>query len=234
MLLFLAGTGLILWWPRKILAVNWRSPSQSINFDLHNALCVYSSIFLLIFRLTGAAIYWEHMLPKLLNLVTPSLGAPHFPRTNLQPPEDVPPLGPDELLAIAERAVPGVRPTFVQLAGDPRSLVRIWTKFPEDRTPSGQTNVFIDGNAGKVLLTQSSRTAPLTFKITKLWNREIHTGDIFGWPSRLLAFLFSLALPIIATTRPLIWWNRKRKVSCGVTRPPPAFRVDEASLASRP
>ena len=41
-LLFLTGTGLILWGPRNILAVNWRSPSQSINFDLHQCpVCLF-------------------------------------------------------------------------------------------------------------------------------------------------------------------------------------------------
>jgi uncharacterized iron-regulated membrane protein len=58
----------------------------------------------------------------------------------------------------------------------------------------------------------STRTAPLGFKITRMWIREIHTGDILGWPTRLLACLVSLLLPILAITGLLIWWNRSRKL----------------------
>ena len=43
-----------------------------------------------------------------------------------------------------------------------------------------------------------------------MWNRELHTGDIFNLPTRILAAFFSLMLPILAITGPLIWWNRRR------------------------
>ena len=58
----------------------------------------------------------------------------------------------------------------------------------------------------------NSRTAPLGFKFNQLWIREIHTGDICGWPTRLLACFMSLALPIMVITGTLIWWNRNRKL----------------------
>lgn len=58
----------------------------------------------------------------------------------------------------------------------------------------------------------NTRTAPLGFKINQMWIREIHTGDIFGWPTRILACLMSLALPIAVITGTLVWWNRNRKL----------------------
>jgi uncharacterized iron-regulated membrane protein len=59
----------------------------------------------------------------------------------------------------------------------------------------------------------SSRApAPLGFKIGRMWIREVHTGDIFGWPTQFLACVMSLILPILAITRTLIWWNRSRKL----------------------
>jgi uncharacterized iron-regulated membrane protein len=44
-LLFLAITGLILWWPRKVFTVRWSGRGTRLNFDLHNALGIYMSIF---------------------------------------------------------------------------------------------------------------------------------------------------------------------------------------------
>jgi len=86
-------------------------------------------------------------------------------------------------------------------------------KYPEDHTPSGRTNIYLDSYSGKVLAAQVSRTAPVGFKITRMWNREIHTGDILGWPTQILACFVSLMLPMLSITGPLIWWTRRRKKS---------------------
>ena len=85
-------------------------------------------------------------------------------------------------------------------------------KFPEDRTPIGRSRVLLDPYTGNVLSAVSTRSAPLAFKISRMWIREIHTGDIFGWPTRLLACVMSLILPIMTITGSLIWWNRNRKL----------------------
>lgn len=57
----------------------------------------------------------------------------------------------------------------------------------------------------------NSRTAPPGHRYTALWNREIHTGDVFGWPSRILACLFSLSLPLMAVTGPVLWLQRRQR-----------------------
>ncbi len=62
LLILLSLTGVILWWPRKILAVNWQASSRRITFDLHNALGFYSFLFLLLFGVTGVVIRWEPTL----------------------------------------------------------------------------------------------------------------------------------------------------------------------------
>jgi uncharacterized iron-regulated membrane protein len=84
-------------------------------------------------------------------------------------------------------------------------------KYPEDRTPAGRTNIFIDGFTGKVVYALNSRSGPLGFRMVKLWNREIHTGDIGGLPTRILVCVLSLLLPVMAITGPLIWWNRRQR-----------------------
>ena len=98
-LLVLAITGLVLWWPRKLLTVIWRSSWKKLNLDMHQTLGLYN-----------------------------------------------------------------------------------W------------------------------RTASPGFRLVKLWNRELHTGDIGGLPTRILASLISLSLPVMTITGPLIWWNRRRKL----------------------
>ncbi len=51
LLLLLSITGLVLWWPRKIFRVNWRTSWKSVNFDLHQALGIWASLFLMLFAI---------------------------------------------------------------------------------------------------------------------------------------------------------------------------------------
>ena len=206
-LLFLSISGIVLWWRRKVLAPNWRKPLKKLNFDLHQALGIYSSFFLMIFSVTALVIHWEGQATFIADRLTHSPEAPPYPPAQ-QPVPGAIPLNPDRLLSIAERSVLGAQATMMQLAGSP---IRIAMKYPEDGTPAGRTNVFLDPYTGKVVYLLSSRTGPLGFRIVKLWNREIHTGDIGGLPTRILACAISLSLPLLAFTGPLIWWNRRSK-----------------------
>ncbi|HEV7402850.1 MAG TPA: PepSY-associated TM helix domain-containing protein [Chthoniobacteraceae bacterium] len=211
--IFLAGlsiSGLILWWPRKLLRMSGSTSGQKKNFELHNVLGFYSSVFMLLFALTGVVIHWDDEARELLGKVVgaEAKAAP----VQVAPAEPgVLALKADAARAIALQTEPGARVTSMQGLGVMGKPIRVWMKFPEDGTPAGRTNLFLDPVSGAVLSAQSSRTAPLAFRIVKLWNREIHTGDIFGLPTRILACLASLALPLLAITGPLIWWGRVRR-----------------------
>jgi uncharacterized iron-regulated membrane protein len=62
-----------------------------------------------------------------------------------------------------------------------------------------------------VLSVLSTRDAPTG---AYLWNirRSIHTGDIYGWPTRILMCLASLALVVQTITGAIMWlgWPRPR------------------------
>lgn len=207
LLLFLSLSGVVLWWPRKMLTVNPRSQIKQFNFELHQALGIYLSLFLMIFAVTAMVIHWENEATRLANRITHSTDPPPFPRMQPLTPNAVT-LSPDRLLSIAESAAPGANASWILLAGNP---VRIAMKYPEDRTPSGRTNIFVDAYSGDIVYQLNSRSGPLGFRMVKLWNREIHTGDIGGLPTRILACVLSLLLPLMAVTGPLIWWNRRKR-----------------------
>lgn len=207
LLLFLSLSGVVLWWPRKMMTVSWRGRIKQFNFELHQAVGIYLSLFLMIFAITAVVIHWENEATRLANRITNSPDLPPFPRLQPLTPNAVT-LSPDRLLSIAESAAPGADATWILFAGNP---VRIAMKYPEDRTPSGRTNIFIDAYSGDIVYQLNSRSGPLGFRMVKVWNREIHTGDIGGLPTRILACVLSLMLPVMAVTGPLIWWNRRQR-----------------------
>jgi uncharacterized iron-regulated membrane protein len=187
--------------------VNWCLQTKQFNFELHQALGIYLSLFLMIFAITAIVIHRENEATKLANRIANSPDVPAPPQ--LQPyVSNAPTLSPDRLLSIAESAAPGAHPTWMLLVANP---VRIALKYPEDRTPSGRTNVFIDAYSGLVVYKLTSRTGPLGYRMVKLWNREIHTGDIGGLPTRIVACALGLLIPVMSITGPLIWWNRRRR-----------------------
>jgi uncharacterized iron-regulated membrane protein len=208
-LLFLSCSGLVLWWRRKLFVVNWSAAPRPVNFDLHNILGVLCSLFLFCFSLTGIALTWEESTSKFVNRVTGSVGLPLTPEL----PErsaDAAPLGVDQILVAARAALQGAEIDSLSL--HPGEPVDVRMKFPEDRSPVGRSRVWLDPYTGRGLNVFSTRTAGLGFKINRMWIREIHTGDIFGWPTRILACIVSLLLPVLSTTGILIWWHRSRRV----------------------
>lgn len=208
-LLFLSCSGIILWWRRKLFTINWRGSGKRINFDLHNVLGVFSSLFLFCFALTGIALTWDSATNTFISRFTPTGNMPGRPRLQPAPPDAVP-LGPDAIVATAHAALPGAEIDALMM--DPGRSVGVRMHFPEDRTPIGRSVVWLDPFTGKALSVWSTRTAPFGFRISRMWIREIHTGDIFGWPTRLLACVMSLVLPALTITGTLIWWNRSRKL----------------------
>lgn len=212
-LLFLTLSGLVLWARRKIW--RWRGAGPRVSFSLHNVVGFYAAPFLLLFAATGMVIHWDGETQAALRRfdAAPSID----PQTVRAKPAPGQPLDPDRLVAIATGELPGAIPSSMQNLGGTTAPVRINLKYPEDGTPAGRSIVLIHPVTGEILWRQSSRTGPLSMRVAKLWNREIHTGDIAGWPTRVLACVASLGLALLVVTGPFLWWARHRKGSQGRT-----------------
>ena len=207
-MLGLAITGLVLWWPRKILRVGATSSWKRTNFDLHNVLGFYSSLVMLFITLSGVLIAFEATTDPLVRRLNPAVPAAPSPQST--PVAGGKRIAVDEAIAIAEQALPGALASNVGIPGGPKAVFRILKKFPEDRTPAGRSRVYVDQFSGRVLLVENTRTAPLGTRILNL-KRSAHTGDIFGAPTQALYFIVSLGIALQAMTGALIWWNGRKR-----------------------
>ncbi|MEO6817832.1 MAG: PepSY-associated TM helix domain-containing protein [Edaphobacter sp.] len=211
LLILLSLTGLILWWPRKIISVNWQASSRRITFDLHNALGFYSFLFMLLFGVTGVII---HYLPVMLPATNRALHIDGSePEFHVRPPNaNTARRSLEEIARTATASVPGARLTQIGLPKRD-GVYRVWMKYPEDHTPLGRTNLLIDPYSGAVLWQRTSRNAAMPTRFYRQWNHELHTGDFFGWPGKILLCLMSLVLPVLAVTGPLFWFRKRRRPS---------------------
>lgn len=204
--LFLLMTGLYLWWPLKRVRVGWRGSSRRLSFDLHNSAGIISFVFLLVLTVTGLVIGFEKQSTPLLYRLTGSTpdDAPNF---RLPPQPGATSITPDQAVQIARDTLPGAAPNFVFLPGG-RHYYMISMRYPEDRTPGGRSRIMVDEYSGKALYVLSSRTAAAGTRLVNL-NRALHTGDIFGIPSKALVSLASLVMVFQLATGVIIWLKRR-------------------------
>jgi len=206
----LAITGLVLWWPRKLLRLSFRTSAVRFNFDLHNTVGSCMSLFILLFGLTGIGV---HVADQLAPAVDRMLGAPnqHEPSVVSRPaPPGTPAISPDAAEAIAAKAIPGARVVWMKLPQNPHEGYRVRLKFPEDRQTLGRSYAHVDQFSGKVLSSQSTRETAAGTRYLKFWNREVHNGTAFGGWFQVVAAITGLAVPLLAITGPIIWYRKNR------------------------
>jgi uncharacterized iron-regulated membrane protein len=206
-MLFLACSGIVLWWPRKIVWPRRAGSWKRANFDLHNSLGFYSSVVMFVIALAGVLIAFERTLDPLVLRLN---AAPEMDASKLQsiPEPGASRIPPEEAIDVAENILPGAVATNINVPAAPKAIYRVFLKFPEDRTPAGRSRVYIDQFSHTVLGVESTRTAQTGRRVLNL-KRSAHTGDIFGAPTEALYFLVSLGLALQVATGVLIWWNSR-------------------------
>ena len=208
-MLLLLISGLYLWWPVKRIAIKKRSTGRRFWFDLHNTIGIFSLIFLLLLTVTGTIIGFEETTTPMLYKLTGSQQS-QPPKTFPAPPPGAKPITPDQALEIARATLPGATPFLINVP-EPKDAYRIRLRYPEDRTPGGRSRMIVDQYTGKVLFAEGSRTAPAGTRMV-IANRALHTGDIFGIPSKTILSLASLMLVAQTISGIVMWWKRRKAV----------------------
>jgi uncharacterized iron-regulated membrane protein len=204
--LIILVTGVVLWWPRKILSVLRGASWKRINFDLHNIFGIYASIFLVYVTLSGIIISFEGFTDPFLKKQL-DRHVETQPRLKSTPVVGAPRISVDAAIQIANETLPGAVATIVNVPSAPTEAYRVTKRFPEDRAAAGRSRVYVDQFSGKVLYVKSTRTDELGTRIVNI-KRAVHTGDLYGWPTRILAFLSCLFLAGQVVTGTVIWWKK--------------------------
>jgi uncharacterized iron-regulated membrane protein len=200
-------SGLYLWWPLKQIKVGFRGSVRRFSFDLHNSVGFFSSVFLLVFAATGAYMAFESLTLPATYKLTGSKPLPEDPRST--PLAGANPISPDAAVRIATDFLTAAVPLWIVIPEEKTTSYLIKMRFPEDHSSNGASIVWVDQFSGKVVGAWNSRTAPRGRRIERA-NRDIHSGDIWGYPSRALACLMSMSIGIQAITGPYLWWKRRR------------------------
>ncbi len=210
MLLLLAFSGLILWWPRKTLVLREPALSARTNFELHSAVGFYSSLILVIFSVTSVIMIYSRPAIGILSRVTHTPAVPSVPRltTSIALPWGARRLDLDESMQAAMQLRPDARFTVV-------SLMNNGELYFFYQPPSGANDqeglLIVNPVTGKVRQQEVPRNFTFAERVVRVQVPGIHTGDFLGPPTRWIAGFFSFMLAVLSVTGPLIWWHRRHR-----------------------
>jgi uncharacterized iron-regulated membrane protein len=206
-LIFLAPSGLYLWWPLKRIGINTSANFRRVSFDLHNSLGFFSSLFLFGFAATGGYMAFERWTVPVTIAITQS--KPMQRTVVSQQKTEGQPISADLACSIAKNALSGASILWVSIPHEPRAVYLVKMRFPEDHSDNGGSIVLIDQFSGSMLDVVSTRNASPAQRVVNL-NRALHTGAIGCDTGRFLAALASLTLPMQAITGAWLWWTKRR------------------------
>jgi uncharacterized iron-regulated membrane protein len=212
--LFILGTGIVLWWPAarnmftQRLKIKWGSSWKRLNHDFHIVLGFYASLFLFIMALTGVGMSFD-WVGKTINTLT------HSPQQRMEPPTSAAApgaaaFGADAALAFARQQAPDAESYAVQFPKEPTGSIQVSILRPSAITERATDDVYLDQHTGQVLRQQAYAEKPVGQRIRGLF-KPIHTGAIFGWPSKILALVIVLLGVTFPITGTILWLNRTRK-----------------------
>ena len=211
LLALLCATGIWLWylgWKRhkRGLGVRWRASWKALAWDLHHASGFYSLPIVLVIALTGAYYAWPQEINKAVYRLTRSQQSPP-PRLPAQTRDGSAPLVLDELVRIADGALPQDRTVQINLPASPDEPLVVIKQPPADVGRFVRSRVFLDQKDGEVLRVEDAQRAPLGARLVALIT-PLHFGTIGGALTRWLWLLAGLIPPLLFITGFLMWWNR--------------------------
>lgn len=159
-------SGLYLWWPLKRIKISGRGSRTRFYFDIHNSVGFFTSLFSLIFALTGAYMAFDSWTVPATYRIT-GTSVPQEDPASI-PLEGAKPITPDDALQVAKGALPQAIPLWVVLPQEREASYLVRMKFPEDDSSNGTSVVWVDQYSGKVLVAWDSRHAPRARKIQYL------------------------------------------------------------------
>lgn len=213
--LFILITGIILWWPRNKTILRQRLKIKSdanwkrLNHDMHVVLGFYSAIFLFIFSFTALAWSFKWFNDGIYKVT-------NSPMKPAEPPKSVYQAGKkkvsyDSAFVAVLKNVTDVQYYSLRAPNDSTGIYTV-NVLPLGAHESASDNYYVDQYSGQLI-------GNLKFKDKNLGQRvrasfkPIHVGSIYGWPSKIIAFLVCVLGVTFPITGTIMWINRLRKKS---------------------
>lgn len=201
--LFLAVSGVVLWWPRSwrnALRVRWNGNRLAVSYDLHRCAGAFFALFVATNALIGVSMVFSPAFSHVVNRI-----AGRAELTPAPPAHDGAWLALDALVARADREFPqGYVSRIHVVPGAPVGVRKI---APGDQATQGMNRIDVDPVTGEVVRVRRLAMLPPGDAMYE-WSYPLHTGKLVGRPYRALLVLVGL-VPLFSLTTGLIMWRSK-------------------------
>ena len=205
-LVFLAVSGLVMWWPRKwkqAFRIRWDGNRLAVSYDLHKCAGAAFALILLTNAVIGIAMTFDDSSVALVNRVA-NRAAPSIPPASANAMDSLRSL--DDMVAVANQAFPDGRVSRVAIRpGNAPVMVR--KRLATDNDTHGMNRIWVDAGSGAVLRVSPVRDqAPGNAMFE--WLYPLHTGKLVGTPYRALLVLAG-CIPLLSLVTGLIVWRSR-------------------------
>jgi uncharacterized iron-regulated membrane protein len=218
-MLALAVTGLVLWWPknRKVLKqrlkVKWNARFRRLNWDVHGVGGFYTYLFLIFFASTGLVwsynwwsngIYWMFGNERSELFIRPT-------PPEIKSSERLNNLDKAYLHALSEQGSWRTLRMRIPTSTQEKGFVSVRMAYDEPNSWWSTSNTyFYDPSTGKLADTFLHKDK-LPGEKWRNSNYDMHVGSIYGLPTKIIAFVCALFFAVLPVSGFLIWWGRKNK-----------------------
>ncbi|MEZ0184428.1 PepSY-associated TM helix domain-containing protein [Flavobacterium oncorhynchi] len=215
---FMLLSGLVLWWPKKIknlkqrLTVKWDASFKRVNWDFHSTFGFYTFFVLLIISLTGLTWsyeWFESGVYLLADGTTKKESAKVENPTKTDPNTDKT-FFYQSIFSKTDSIYKYKGDTQIRIPSDTVNSIMVIKMNLEEEIPNIASMAYFDKYTGEIVKTKPYETFSNGDKIRRLIY-PIHTGSIYGYPTKILAFLVCLFAVTLPITGLFIWLGRKKK-----------------------
>ncbi len=211
-LVWLCGSGLVIWWPGlsqwvRGFVVAFGRGWRRVLWELHRATGIWAVLLLAMWAATGVYFSFPSPIRRAVHLVAPL--SPYRPPLSAAPWTDQAPPSPTALVERARALVPRGEPARVMLPPGDRGAyaVVVATGRHGDWDSSDEVTIYFDRFTGTPI-GQARAAERTTGDVVVTWMGLLHMGGFGGLPVKVVWAAAALAFPLLAVTGLVMWWNR--------------------------
>lgn len=213
--LVLLVTGIVLWWPKRIrqlkqrLQVKWSGSRKRLNWDLHAVGGFYAYLVLFVIALTGLTWSYKWFNNGIFQLFDGRPMQRYTPPANRAS-------GPvaygfyEQVYQEAVRRLPYKGKLSLLLPKNDSLSVTVSKENFEASVTNVVDYLYFERGTVHLLKERLYENESLGMKVRRLVY-PIHTGQIYGWPTKIIAFLVCLLAASLPITGLRIWLGRRKK-----------------------
>ncbi len=211
--LFILITGIILWWPKtksillQRLKIKWDSKRKRLLHDLHVVTGFYTSVFLLVIILTGLVMSFKWLNNGLFAITASKVENPKPPQSEFN--TNQPKVSLDTLNYLLKNKVKKAEYYTLKMPQDSADVYTISILNKGDQLNKSNT-FYVDQYSGNIIGELPYSAKNLGQRI-RSYIKPIHTGELFGLPSKIINFLICLLTLSFPITGVMMWLNRLKK-----------------------